>query len=486
MIDEIVKIHDKFQFEIKFTYEPNEKSRRTRYAVETFIFLPKSLGIDLNSYPRNMFYDDVKSYIRLKTPRVLLKNIFDENSPLNNLEKSVEMLAHSQNNANSADYEYRIKIFCSILKSALRDEIAFLEKNKNCNDIEKNISIFLMELDGLTTKFRKLAKTIKVASITEKSKDLYSYADEYISILLNESRHELYEILEKSDTKKSTSTMEFIIKRAKEEISHRKESGYQSIPSEENDNEVLISRKSTLKKLMGRILYLNRKTKADGAFAEQLILAFVAGLAATLMTGVTLISKNKIGDFTLMVFIALVLVYIFKDRMKDILKIYFSNLVRKFFADKKIEIYTNHGHRIGILRESFSFIREDEVPKQVRSARARDFTSKADEDLHDEEIMLYRKDIRLISERFMETFPDFQIDGINDITRFNVTHFLRRMDNPQVDVFIPKKNDYMKVIASRVYHINIVIKNISDKNKISFNSLRIVLNRDGIKRIEEV
>jgi len=171
--------------------------------------------------------------------------------------------------------------------------------------------------------------------------------------------------------------------------------------------------------------------------------------------------------------------------MKDFMKIYFSRLVREFFADKKTKIYSNLGQKIGYVRESFSFVDESELPKQIDDIRGKNLMSDVHEGAYGEDIMLYRKDIMLISKNFGKIFPDFKINGINDITRFNVFQFLQRMDNPREDVFIPKKNDYLKVCGSRVYHVNIVIRNMTEK-KTTTSRIRLVLTRDGIKRIEEV
>ncbi len=485
LIDEIVKIHDSYQFEIKFTYQPEEKAKRTRYAVETYVFLPKSLGIDPASYPRTKFYEDVKSYVRLKTPTVLLKNLSGKNSPLDSLEKSVDNLAISQCQANSSDFEYRIKMFCSILKSCLRDEVAFIEKHHDAKDVEDNISDLLDNLKNLAKDFRKLSRKIKVPSIPEKFIALYEFADEYTSIISNECRHEIFDILRKYDIRRTSSISDKILEQAKEEISHRKECGYPSIPAEDGDNEEMTFRRSALKKIMGRILFLNRKTSAGGFLAEQMLFGISAGLAMAFATAVAFMSRDRIGEFSTLFFLLLVAAYIFKDRMKDILKTYFSNLVRKFFADRKTKIYSNLGQKIGFVKESFSFTDERELPRQIASARGKDPISDVHEGAYGENIILYRKDIMLISKNFGKIFPDFKISGINDITRFNIFRFLQRMDNPREDNFIPKKNDYLKVAGSRVYHVNIVIKNIAGTNTTT-SRIRLVLTREGIKRIEEV
>ncbi|HPO90231.1 MAG TPA: hypothetical protein PLJ44_03880 [Victivallales bacterium] len=486
MIEEIIKIHDKYQFEIKFSYEPEENCRKTKYTSEIYIFIPKSIGLSRENYTKTQFYEDVKSYIRLKTPLILLRNLYGKNSPLQELERSIERLVESQNERNSSDFEYRIKMFCSILKSSLRDELIFLKNNINMKDIEKNISDFLENLKDLSREFRKLSKKIKVASMNQKYINLYNFADEYLSIISNESRHELFELLEKNDIKKRNSLIEELTEQAKEEIIYRKESNYPSIPSEEHDNEEIIFRKSALKKLMGRILFLHNITKSEGKLIEQLLFGLSAGIAMAFATSIAFMSRTRLGEFSLFFFLLMVIAYIFKDRMKEIMKIYFSNLVRKFFADKRTKIYTNLGQKIGIIRESFSIFSDEKISPEISKIRDRDFISGVHEGAYGEYVLFYRKDITLYSEKFKTVFPGFQINGINDITRVNIFRFLRNMDNPYKDVFIPKKNSYVRVSGSRVYHFNIIIKSIISTGKSKIQRIRLVLTREGIKRIEEV
>jgi hypothetical protein len=487
MIEENVKIHDKFQFELKFTYQPEEHTGLTRYSVDTYFFLPKSLGISEKTYAKNDFYEDIQSYIRLKTPSVLLKNIYNgENSPLKKLEDSIDKVSTLSSAQNSTEYEYRIKMLCSIIKSAQRDEIAFIQKQAVDKDIERGVFHVSESLSEIMKEFRKLRNKINVSSIPPKLINLYSFADEYLSIITNEARHELYETADKSELKKKEGLAEAILKQAKDEISYRQEIGYPSIPSEDSDNETMIFRRSALKKLIGRVLFLNKKTKRAGTFAEQLLFGFAAALAMAFATFAAIMSKNRFEEVTLAFFITLVIAYVFKDRMKDLLKNYVSIAIRRIFADKKTRVYTNLDQKIGHIRETFSFIEESELPKNIGIARNRNYISGIDDGVHEENIMLYRKEICLISKSFGKIFPDFRISGINDIIRMNVSKFLSKMDNPEENVFLPKRTGYVKIQGSRVYHINIVIEYSTASSKHTVNCFRLVLNRNGIKRIEEV
>lgn len=74
-LDESFKLHDKYQLEMKFTYPLNPDSMLNSYHVDTYIFLPNSLGITPLTYSKEDFYADLQEYIRLKTPAVLLRGM---------------------------------------------------------------------------------------------------------------------------------------------------------------------------------------------------------------------------------------------------------------------------------------------------------------------------------------------------------------------------------------------------------------------------
>ena len=82
-------------------------------------------------------------------------------------------------------------------------------------------------------------------------------------------------------------------------------------------------------------------------------------------------------------------------------------------------------------------------------------------------------------------YHDYQVESINDIMRFNVLKFLSKMDNPKKSVYVSDGQTYQKIPGRRVYHVNMILKYFMKKN-VFYKRFRIVLSRNGIRRIEEV
>ena len=64
--------HDRYQVELKLDYQLNP-GKETHYCISPFIFVPRSLGIPEESYPKDELYRDIKTYIRIKTPEMSLR-----------------------------------------------------------------------------------------------------------------------------------------------------------------------------------------------------------------------------------------------------------------------------------------------------------------------------------------------------------------------------------------------------------------------------
>ncbi|MDD4086453.1 MAG: hypothetical protein PHP48_04350, partial [Bacteroidales bacterium] len=60
MIDDQVKIHNKFSVELKLGFTTRRKQKRNDFVVNTWIFIPNSLDINPYTYEKKDFYKDLK------------------------------------------------------------------------------------------------------------------------------------------------------------------------------------------------------------------------------------------------------------------------------------------------------------------------------------------------------------------------------------------------------------------------------------------
>ncbi len=481
---ESVQLHDKYQFEVKFTYPLDRARESTEYHVETFMFIPNNLCVNSSTYSREEFFNDMQKYIRFKTPASLLR-VLDQGdaSPLAKLAATMKALAESREPAAARDYEERLKMFCSILKSALRDEESFLERSKDDANFKELAANYMRSSRELLSKFRGLKISVQAPTVDVRLLKLFELADEFVSITACKYLSRLAVFLKGlGDDALRAEAIALI----DEETFRRASNQQPSVPKADSDNEEYLYREGVLKKIMASILFLRTSTKREGKFLEQFLFGLAAGLAMAFATFVAFYSRAVVAiqDFSASFFIILVVAYMFKDRIKEVSRNYMSAKLRERMYDYRTDIFNALDKKVGVCKESFSFIPDSKVPSQIAKIRNKDYFTELENGCLGEDIILARKSIRLFSKGCERIFSDFNVDGVVDIMRFNVRGFLEKMDNPTKDIPIASNGEIVTIKGKRVYHINLIIRYGMEGREDFFRRFRLVVARNGIRRIE--
>mgnify|MGYP001828317071 CR=1 FL=1 len=483
-IDESIRIRDRHQFEIKLHYPISQKKKIASHDLECFIFVPRSLGLNRTNYSKARFYDDLQTHIRFKTPAVPLESIASHHdSPLRKLALSADSMTQNDTEANINAFEYRLKLFCCILQSALKKSTVLIHETEDPDKHERLLKGYLDATGAIIDDYRALRKKIAGSKKSDRAIRVYAFGDEYISLLVERHSYELLRQLDIAKNRTAPSQHRGVLELIRQEVGYRKSQGYPSIPTHRNDNEQLIFRRNVLKKYMHKVLFLNTRTKDEGTVIEHGLLGIAAGISMLFATMVLFLSQSFYGPLTMQVFLALVIGYMFKDRIKEILRVYFSRKVSSMFYDHRTRIYASPERPIGYCRESFDFVDEVKVPGRIMRIRNRDHMTEIENDWVSENILRYRKRIKLSSRAISSAYLDIDTNGIKDIMRFNVAEMTRRMGNPRKELFVLEKNGYRRVKAERVYHLNMILC-CGDGEHVRYKHFRIVLNRRKIKRIE--
>ena len=206
----------------------------------------------------------------------------------------------------------------------------------------------------------------------------------------------------------------------------------------------------------------------------------------TFATIITFLTRQLLfSELSILFFLIVVISYVGKDRIKDCLKGYLQARVRRFLFDFKMDIRSGFGKKVGVCKESVSFVNELRVDPRILKVRHRDYMAEMVSGGFGESVILARKHVWLSSEKTRGLFADFQVDGIVDIMRLNVRNFLWKMDNPLREVFLPDEEGNVRMVhGKRVYHINIIIKYGMAGREDSYARYRIVVSRNGIQRID--
>jgi len=492
----VVKRHDRYQFEVKLNFDFSGGRYKDRYQVESYFFIPNNLDINEQTYSREVFYRDLLVYIRFRTPPFTLRALAERENPRNPLNAFTQKPGERLDGETASRLVYELKLFGCIVKSALRDHLSvgnrllsrWVPNAETGTDNERwrrHVNDYASNLERILERFRALEPWFSTEAVPASLQSAFAYTDEYISLLVEWRTLQLLRQIEKephgSTPYETRARLRNLIQR---EVARRKEKGYPTILSADEDNELFVFRFGVLKKFVSSVLHLNMRTVAEGRGLQQLAFGLAAGGAMVFATAVAFYYQRLYGTLSLGFFAALVISYMLKDRIKALLQETLHRLLSRTLFDQSTRISSTPGGRtIGKCSESFQFVNEGSVDPEVRRLRDRDHLTEIENDFRSEKIIYYLKEVFLFSGRFLKRGS--RKNGLTDIVRFNVQNFLRKMDEPRTRLMVLQGDHSGEIEASRVYHVNLVIKLLSRRNT-RYERIRLVLDQNGIKRIETV
>lgn len=486
MISIQAKKHDSFCLEFKCGYNCRPDRVCDDFSVNAWVFVPNSLDINPENYGKKQFYRDMKSNVRLITPAYLLREMADDASlPLTSLKKAFEAIVVSADRQSQDEYEYHLKMFSAIFKSSIRDHAMSVRVAGDLPIFSSLVDDYIEHSSLVLRKFRELYKVIDVEGVSDKLKGYFRLCDEFLSHSLDV---QTIRIIKKIDTSSGAEDLKDIRHRlyglVEAERQYKKAAGYDLLSGDDRHDRQLVYHRGMLKKFVESELYIRLAKKKDGVAVEQLFYSIAAGVAMIFATAVAWLTQVKYGNITWPLFVALVVSYMMKDRIKDLMRFYFAHKLGNKYYDKKAGV--NIGKKnVGQIREGFDFISLDNAPEEV--VRLREMASSVEDESHvfDEKVMLYRKRLT-IDDAVLSGICDYPLTGINEIMRLHLNRFTHKMDNPMISIdTLDGKGNLKSMSVRKTYYINIVFQ-LKHETEVKYHHFRIVMSRDGVIQVDEI
>lgn len=485
MVSADIKIHDKFTLEIKLRLIPFKDQKETSFSMNSWIFLPKSIDINHHTFSKSDFYKNLKSNIRLITPIFNLHEIVDsENSPMAYLAKSFENVSIDATKSSISDYKYNIRMFLAILKSSLRNEIRFIKDSSKKEERDFLIDRYYQSVNSIFENYRKLENILTEHLVTPEILKPFTFGDEFMSNLVEKQNFHLLKTLLNAEEKDDLAVKKIqnLIDRERE---YKKSVNYAIFEKNKTkQNRHLLSRLGFLKKFAESELYLTTLKQRDGVLIEQISMSIAAGISMIFATAIAFGFQQKFGNLTMPFFVALVVSYILKDRIKEFARYYLVHKLSNKFFDQKININMDD-KIIGTEKESFDYIDPKKIPAMVTRLRKENPVSEDINTLRNDNLILYRKMIILNREQ-LDEMSFYAIPGINEIIRLNISNFMFKMDNAYFPISIPNENSGFEIAkVEKVYFLDMVLQ--LNMNEIAtYSYYRIIANREGILSVEKI
>lgn len=511
MIDPRLEAHDANQMELKLSYLVEPGVKRQRYLVETYMFVPRTLGISGQSYSVQGFFEDLQTFVRLKTPQVALEALAKAGrgerwfSPVR-----AELDRLLSGGARATDELVRsLKVLGGIYRSAIRDEGRLLSSKFLSleDDIEgammreqelaRALSVWIEHLESALTRLRHAGSRCEHAIVPVAVRETWAAVDEYVSIYAEEIATTLVQACDerlraagRGEESPLVAVRERLADVAIGAYRYRRSRGYPSYAIPDAPNEDLPRRRRILKRVISSVLYLDLRHEEGGALQRDIIAGIAAALAMLFAALVALWAQLEWGPLSTTFVVILVVSYIIKDRIKEWAR---RSLGRRFSSklpDFVTEIRKpDSDDVIGQLRESVSVVDPSRIDPEIVELRHADHPSAIASHGRPEVVVRYAKEVVLESDGLQKAMEG--VEGLNDIIRFNFAKFRARMDDP-VEIYRivhPTNRSVVEVPCSRVYHVNVVLKITRGRNKNAMSQIvrvRVVLDAEGLKRVESI
>ena len=486
MIEIQAKQHDNFSVEFKFGYNCKKDGEKDKFSVNTWIFVPNSLDINPENYGKEHFYRDIKSNVRLITPSYLLQDIAHETSlPLASLKKSLETAVLNPSESSLNAYEYHLKMFAAIFKSALRDHVARLDTAPSLETAECQVDEYIKCLRQILTMFRALHKIVDIPTVSARIRNSFRMSDELMShnVVLTTTR-----MIKDSDASEHSQKLSHVRRKFTsfilQEREYMDEMGYERLGGTPEHDRQLLFHHGMLKKYVESELYIRLDKKKDGVAVEQLYYSIAAGVAMIFATGVAWYTQIRYGNITWPLFVVLVVSYMLKDRIKDLLRYYFAHKLGNKYFDKKATVAIGD-KKIGVIKEGFDFISKEKTPDAVMNMREQASFIEDESRILEEKILLYRKHVE-ISDSALAKVDACQMKGINEIVRLHLNRFTHKMDNPEVPIdSIDADGKIASWSVQRIYYVNVLFR-LQHDGEAEYRHFRIAMTRNGVQAVDEI
>lgn len=489
-----IQLRDKWQFELKSDLFPLSYSNNNIINQEFYIFLPNSLQINEETYSNVQFYKDQTNLIRLKTPTFTFKELIDldnAESPLVRIQMLTDYAHTPEMEASILD---EIKMLGMIFHSALRDCIAqyiLALDTKDVSQYSYDFNLLCDQIEHFQEIFVLTRKKCLKAWASSEIEWTFSYIEEYVSLNINDyfSRF-LYKLREKKggELKNLDGRVCRLLLKQKDSLKEDEIS-----PTDTQQEEYVLYRKGLLSKFVIDPLLLNISRTSSSHRYRNVIGAIPAGVAMLVYMFIFVTWQGQ-GNLLIInsqsIILLTVILYILKDRIKEELKNMSHQKAAQWFSDYTTEIKSADEKAVlGILKESFSFISEDKVAREVIEMRNLQFHTVLESFKRPEKIIYYKKVVNIQKKpKTMEA----RFYGLNIIFRMDIHHFLTKAEDPlHFDLSLdPETLELRKVQLPRVYHINIILKNTTrlpnGEDKVVWDKYRLIVDKSGIKRIDVI
>lgn len=457
--------------------------------MDTWVFLPDTLGINQSTYTKERFYRDFRSMLRLITPVYSLAQIASPDElPQQRLSKWCRIIGKPTTAAKQKRhdymYEHQVKMFCAIVRAAFRDEMRSASAIKSLSERAAAYSGIVANMRTILAFYRGMKQTTDLRNAPAEKQAILDLGDEFLCRNTVVMFYEVMERTRKHHPEEYQTICGDMLSFVGDEMEHQQQCGY-LLPKETGTrhNRNFLFRKGQLKKYVESDLWLLVKEHSNTFLLQQFVFMIAAGVSMVFATVVSFSFQQTYGNFTAPLFIALVISYMFKDRTKELLRIWFATKLGSYMYEYKTRLEFSN-EEIGCTKTGMDFVRFHKLPREILEQRGRLSALEAGTMAVKEKVIIFRQKVSIYNKK-LARLSHYPLHGVNEILRINLREFLRRMDASHAPLYIDDGDgQFHTVQGEKVYYVHFIMR-IRYQDRTEFKRFRVCLHRRGAASIEE-
>jgi hypothetical protein len=490
MID--VRIHSSRHLETKITYPIPEHSPYER-DVNYYIFTPSQLHVSSEFISDEAMLRKFQAHARYSSPEITLDELLDRQnltSPLVLLEQYTQTRIQGRSDVADTIFIHELQTLSNSFRhesQMILDECKALAKEGQLDELRGLLRDWCKETEDAMERFRALLKGIR-AYYPEGNRIVtaFEWADEAISLVVENASLEMYLSLESLFGELQDAAFS-LLRRSRAELGYRRQQDYQSVVSKNNrySSEAVAYRSGVLKKWTQSVLYLTPVLSKAPKRVSGILAGTAAAIAMTFATLAAIFAETFFLKNSMQWALLVILAYVFKDRIKEGLRAFFSRVVPRLLADQIFSfVGPRTGKRLSRMKVVMRLVKASQIPQFIRKTREEGGNPFQDM-LPEEDVVHFTRYVKVYKTEKDRTIGPW-INAITVITRIRIDDWLKEMDDPSDVVFVSStEGDLEQQSSERVYHLHLVITE-AGKNKAidNIHHYRLILNKKGIMRME--
>lgn len=470
-----VRKHSSYHIEVKSVFPLSDK-KKVQSDMHYYIYSPAQLNMNKETVNKLNALNTISTYGRFGSPSHSFEQLMDLEDCDSPLYRLVENLKNQKENEKAIISE--LQLLSNAIRHQGKREIKRLEyyvKTKSHEDVRENIENFIKAVKLINNKIRDIMQNIEMKGIIESG---FLWADEILSLTTERQALSMYSLLDQGDFQ---DIQDDLITLIKDESEHRVKKNYMSAMGSKS-SESISYRASKLKKWSQSILYLQPTELKTPKRIGNILAGAAAGVAMTFAVIASIFAEKIFLKNSYQWALIVILVYIFKDRIKETLRLLFNALVPRLLADS---VSTFSSPRTGIVLcktkmkvEISKANNQEQVIKKAREVDDNPFRSM----LPDNDVIHFSRFINIYKAKSKK--HKFISKTFTLIDRIRVDDFAKEMDDTPV---VKTRSQVDDSAQDRVYHLHFIARELNyaeDIDRIEHHL--IVMSKEGIIRLEKL